>query len=107
MPGDEITLERDGGVAVLTLNAPARRNALTVAMAQELVEACEAIDADEGVGAVVVHGAGDYFCAGGARATLAAAGEDPAAPETFAGMGAIYRSFARVGELRPPTIAAV
>src|SRR4029450_9661948 len=53
------------------------------------------------------RGEGDYFCAGGDRATLAQAGEDPAAPEQFAGMSAIYRSFARVGELEPPTVAAI
>ena len=34
-------------------------------------------------------------------------GRDPAAPETYAGLGDVYRSFARVGELEPPTIAAV
>ena len=56
---------------------------------------------------MVVRGEGGYFCAGGDRATLAAAGDDPAAPETYAGMSAIYRSFARVGELEPPTVAAV
>ena len=66
------------GIAVLTLNAPERRNALTVAMAEELTAACEAIDADAAVGAVVVRGEGGYFCAGGDRATLAAAGNDPA-----------------------------
>jgi enoyl-CoA hydratase len=103
----EVKLELRDGVAVLTLDAPARRNALTVAMAHELVAACEAVDADDGVGAVVVRGAGAYFCAGGDRATLAAAGEDPAAPDAWAGLTAIYRSFARVGELEPPTIAAV
>ena len=103
----DIEIEVRDGVAVLTLNAPARRNALTVEMAQELIEACETIDRDPAVGAVVVRGEGDYFCAGGDRATLATAGEDPAAPDTFAGMSAIYRSFARVGELEPPTIAAV
>ena len=104
----EISSERrDDGVAVITLNAPARRNALTVEMAGALVAACDEIDADRAVGAVVVRGEGSYFCAGGDRATLSAAGLDPADPEVYAGMGAIYRSFARVGELAPPTIAAV
>jgi enoyl-CoA hydratase len=104
----EVELERHGdGVAVLTLDAPERRNALTVAMADELVAACEELDADASVGAVVVRGAGGFFCAGGDRATLAEAGRDPAAPETYAGIGAVYRSFARVGEVEPPTIAAV
>ena len=104
----EVAVERHGdGVAVLSLDAPERRNALTVAMADELVAACQELDADSSVGAVVVRGAGGFFCAGGDRATLAEAGHDPAAPETYAGIGAVYRSFARVGELEPPTVAAV
>ncbi len=103
----EVVLEILDGVAVITLNAPDRRNALTVAMAGELIAACETIDADPSVGGVVVRGAGGYFCAGGDRATLAAAGQDPAAPDAFDGMSTIYRSFARVGELEPPTVAAV
>ena len=105
---NEISVERrPGGVALLTLNAPERRNALTVAMADELVAACEALDADREVGAVVVRGEGGFFCAGGDRATLEAAGRDPADPEVYAGLGAVYRSFARVGELEAPTVAAV
>jgi len=104
----EIELERrDDGIAVLTLNAPERRNALTVAMAEALTAACEEIDADGSLGAVVVRGAGGYFCAGGDRGTLAEAGRDPAEDERYRGMSAIYRSFARVGELAPPTVAAI
>ena len=103
----EIELERRHGVAWLTLNAPARRNALTVDMAEALIEACEEIDADASVGAVVVHGEGDYFCAGGDRGTLAEAGRDPSEDARYRGMTTVYRSFARVGELEPPTIAAV
>jgi enoyl-CoA hydratase len=103
----QIGLERHDGIATLTLNAPERRNALTVPMAEALVAACDEIDADPSVGAVVVRGEGGFFCAGGDRATLAEAGRDPALPETFSGMGTIYRSFARVGELLAPTIAAV
>jgi enoyl-CoA hydratase len=104
----EIELERrDDGIAVLTLNAPERRNALTVAMAEALTAACEEIDADGSVGAVVVRGEGGYFCAGGDRGTLAEAGRDPAEDERYRGMSAIYRSFARVGELAPPTVAAI
>jgi enoyl-CoA hydratase len=105
---EEISIERrDAGVAVLTLNAAERRNALTVAMAEQLVAACEELDADREVGAVLVRGEGGFFCAGGDRGTLEAAGRDPADPELYAGLGAVYRSFARVGELEPPTVAAV
>jgi enoyl-CoA hydratase len=103
----DIDLTREGGVATITLDAPDRRNALTREMAQSLVEVCEEIDADASVGAVVVQGAGGFFCAGGDRQTLADAGRDPAAPEAYTGLGVVYRSFARVGELEPPTIAAI
>ena len=106
MPEIELA-RRDDGIAVLTLNAPERRNALTVAMAEALTAACEEIDADDSIGAVVVRGEGGYFCAGGDRATLAAAGRDPAEDATYRGMSAIYRSFARVGELAPPSVAAI
>jgi len=103
----EITVERADGVATITLAAPARRNALTLSMARELTAACEQIDADASVGAVVVRGEGGFFCAGGDRQLLAQAGRDPATPESWDGLGEVYRSFARVGELEPPTIAAV
>jgi enoyl-CoA hydratase len=103
----EILLERDAGVATIVLAAPDRRNALTRAMARALVEACDEIDADSEIGAVVVRGEGGFFCAGGDRQTLADAGRDPATPDAWAGIGDVYRSFQRVGELEPPTVAAV
>ncbi len=102
----EVRVQRVGGVALMILDAPERRNALTTGMAAELVAACDTLDADASVGAVVVTG-GAYFCAGGDRATLARVGTDPAAPSAYAGLGEIYRAFRRVGELEPPTIAAV
>ena len=103
----EVQLELQDGVALLTLCAPERRNALTHAMAAELIEACERIDADESVGAVVVRGSGGLFCAGAHRDVLARAGEDPATDEHFHGVEIVYRSFVRVGALEPPSIAAV
>lgn len=102
----DISLDRADGVATITLDAPDRRNALTLDMARELVAACDEIDADPSVGAVVVTG-GEFFCAGGDRQTLADAGRDPATPDAWDGIGLVYRSFARVGELEPPTVAAI
>jgi enoyl-CoA hydratase len=103
----EISLTRDGAVAVLTLDAPERRNALTLPMARELVAACEAIDADDAVGAVVLRGEGRSFCAGGARETLRAVGQPDAPPEAVEELRALYASFVRVGALRAPVVAAV
>jgi enoyl-CoA hydratase len=103
----EITVTRQGAVAVVTLDAPERRNALTLPMARELVAACEAIDADDAVGAVVLRGAGRSFCAGGARDTLRAVGQPDAPPERVEELRALYSSFVRVGALRAPVVAAV
>jgi enoyl-CoA hydratase/carnithine racemase len=52
------------GVATVTLNRPARLNALTTTMVLELVDAFDRIDADDDVRAVIVTGAGRGFCAG-------------------------------------------
>jgi 2-(1,2-epoxy-1,2-dihydrophenyl)acetyl-CoA isomerase len=53
------------GVAVLTLNRPEARNALSTDMLTSLLEALPRLAADPNVGAVVVTGAGNAFCAGG------------------------------------------
>jgi enoyl-CoA hydratase len=52
------------GVALLTLNRPEKRNALSIGLRVELAEALAATAADEAVGAVVLTGAGSAFCAG-------------------------------------------
>lgn len=58
--------EQDGPVVTLTLNSPGTRNVLTGnTAAQEFVDACARITADESVRAVIVTGAGPAFSAGG------------------------------------------
>jgi enoyl-CoA hydratase len=108
MPGaGEILFEVDGGVALVTLNAPDRRNALTPDMARELVATFDEVDARPEVGALVLKAVGRSFCAGGDIATLTAAGKDPAESQAYEGMSAIYESFARLGRVKVPTVAAV
>jgi len=102
----EVRYETVDGVAVLTLDAPSRRNALTVEMAHELVAAVERAEADAEVGALVVTG-GAHFCAGADRAVLAAAGADPVRDDHYVALGAVYDAFTRVGTVGLPTIAAV
>jgi enoyl-CoA hydratase len=60
----EVITEISGGVAVVTLAAPDRRNALTLPMVDEIEAAVDAIEADPGVRAIVVTGAAPAFCAG-------------------------------------------
>ncbi len=64
MPYTDILLEIADGVALITLNRPERLNAYTPTMGRELAEAFAACDADDGVRAIVVTGAGRAFCAG-------------------------------------------
>jgi enoyl-CoA hydratase/carnithine racemase len=61
----QVTLEVAEGVGVLTLDRPAKHNAITNAMAEQLAVHARAINADDGVRAVLLRGAGDRaFCAG-------------------------------------------
>lgn len=114
-----LRVERRDRVAVLTLDDPDRRNALTLPLVREVVEALDRLEADPGVGAVVVTGAPPAFCAGAALGDLgAAASGAPAgasgAPAHGGGTGrpdealrAIYEGFLRVGRCELPTVAAV
>jgi len=51
-------------ILTITLNRPEQLNAFTVKMAEELIEAFDQANEDDGVDAVVVTGAGKAFCAG-------------------------------------------
>ena len=51
------------GVAVISLHAHARRNALSVTIAEDLIAAVDCVDADDSVGALVLTG-GPTFSAG-------------------------------------------
>src|SRR5215470_18483181 len=55
---DLVLVERDGFVATVTLNRPAKLNALTRAMWQELGTAIESLSADADLRCIVVSGAG-------------------------------------------------
>lgn len=57
-------VERDGHAAVLTLNRPAKKNAMNNALLDEFVAAIRAVEADDDVRAIVIKGAGGVFCSG-------------------------------------------
>ena len=52
------------GVATLTLNRPEKRNALSIAVRDEVSDALDGLAADESLKVVVITGAGDVFCSG-------------------------------------------
>lgn len=94
-----VTVDIADRVATLTLNNPSERNTLTAPMVTEIVAAMDAIEADDGVGAVVVTGAAPAFCAGANLGNLAEA--------TEGSLGSIYEGFLRIARSPLPTLAAV
>jgi enoyl-CoA hydratase/carnithine racemase len=73
MPYETLQLHTAERVLTITLNRPERLNAFNTAMRDELIAAFDEADADDGVRAVIVTGAGRAFCAGADLATAGAA----------------------------------
>lgn len=96
---DLVLVHVDHHVAVITINDPDRRNAVTAEISAALRAAVDAVEADEEVHALVVTGAGKAFCAGANLTALGEATED--------GLRVIYDGFLAVANCALPTIAAV
>ena len=105
-----VQLDRhDNGVAVLTLDDPARRNAMTDAMGDALAKRCDELASDEHVRAVVITGTPPAFSGGGDLDML----EDLSRRTREEGfdatdiMTAFYRRFLSVRDLPVPVVAAI
>lgn len=96
---DLINVDVAEGVATITLDDPSRRNAVTLAMCDELDQALNELEADTSVSALVITGAAPAFCAGADLTHLGDSAEE--------GLLAIYEGFLRVGRSPLPSIAAV
>jgi 2-(1,2-epoxy-1,2-dihydrophenyl)acetyl-CoA isomerase len=73
MDFETLQYELSDGVALVTLNRPQARNALDEVMRRELPQVLQAVRDDDAVRAVVIHGAGGNFCAGGDLRAMSAA----------------------------------
>jgi enoyl-CoA hydratase len=83
---DEIKIEDRGWLLIVTLDRPAKRNALTRAMLEELRATFASLRAREELRAVILTGAGDEaFCAGTDINDLAALDEDGARATSLRG----------------------
>src|SRR2546422_3907765 len=107
MSYEQILYDVADSVATITLNRPDRLNAVTARSIDELIAAFDAADADDGVRAVIVTGAGRAFSAG---ADLGAGGrtfdraDRSTADEHGAGGGGVTR---RISALKKRVIAAI
>jgi enoyl-CoA hydratase len=108
---DEVRYERRGSAALLTIDRPARRNAVDGPTAERLLAAFEAFEADDDARVLVLTGGGDIaFCAGadlkaiGSFADRLEAAQDAAAERLGADGGPL--GFSRLTPSKP-TIAAI
>ena len=96
----------DDGVAVLTLDNPDMRNAMSDEMTASWVRAIDELAADRSVRAVVVTGEGSAFCSGGNTGWIASE-PDASVDYLRTRMMAFYRAWLSIRKLEVPTIAAV
>jgi len=99
-------------VAILTMNRPERRNALSGAMISALSATLRAVEADPDVGCVVITGAGGAFCAGGDVKGMAerneGGGRRATLDEAIAAQRLSQRATAgKLYEMPKPTIASL
>ena len=104
MDFDNLLLERDGAVAVITVNRPQVLNALNVSTIDDLRHAALALKHDAGVRAIVITGAGEKSFAAGADITELAV-QSPAQGKELAQRG--QHVFDLLENLGKPVIAAI
>lgn len=94
------------GVATLTLNRPARRNALDAALVTQIAETLHRLEADANVRILCVCGAGESFCAGADIEWLRRTA-DESEDANRADAEALARMMLRLDRFPKPTIAFV
>jgi len=61
---DELLIDRQDGILVLTFNRPEAKNAMTLALSKAMADALDLLDSDPTLSVAVVTGAGGTFCSG-------------------------------------------
>jgi enoyl-CoA hydratase len=108
MTEPHLRFERDGHVAVVTLNRPEARNALSSEMLVRMEQAWVEIDEDPEIRVAIVTGAGGHFCAGADLKAMAAGHpDDEWTPRFAADPDLHWRALLRHFQPGKPLIAAV
>jgi 2-(1,2-epoxy-1,2-dihydrophenyl)acetyl-CoA isomerase len=106
MEFETLQLERQGAIAVLTLDRPDAANGIDLRLGHELMQAAIALDEDRDLRAVVLTGRGRFFCAGGDLKAFAGYGES--LPERLKELTTyLHAAISRFARMAPPVIAAV
>jgi enoyl-CoA hydratase/carnithine racemase len=102
---EHLTLERDERVAIVTVNRPEARNAMTFSMYEGLHNLCDRLDADPAVRVVILRGAGDKAFVSGTDIRQFQAFKTKEDALTYEAR--ISRVLNRLAALRKPTIAMI
>jgi enoyl-CoA hydratase len=102
---DSVLVERDGDIAIISINRPHCRNAVNGATARKLYDAFLAFDADASASVAVFTGSGGYFCAGADLKAVAAG--DPEKKREVRGHNTIAPMGPSRLRLSKPVIAAI
>jgi 2-(1,2-epoxy-1,2-dihydrophenyl)acetyl-CoA isomerase len=100
---DGLRVRLDGAVLRLTLDRPAKRNALDDVMVAGLIGAIDAAGRDERVRAIVLAGEGDHFCGGADIVARNAGGPDAPRPR----VGSIQRRVPSLAHRLVPLVLSV
>ena len=108
MQGTDLLLEKEGHIAVLTLNRPEKMNAISAEMRVNLPLALEEVQEDDEIRALIVTGAGKGFCSGAdvaVQAARAAGQEQTVSRKTMLALvGNLILGFEKINK---PVIAAI
>src|SRR5438132_6425786 len=112
---EHLLADVDDGVAVITMNRPERRNALSGEMLDALARVLGQVEVDSAVGCIVLTGAGGAFCAGGDVKNMAGSGGVSGGGGASAGLDARVHqqrlnhraTSGRLYEMPKPTIASI
>ncbi len=108
MSGTEhLTFERDGATAIVTMNRPEAKNALSGSMLVGMADAWEEIDGDDSIRCAILTGAGGTFCAGMDLKSMSGPGMDSVASRFADDPDLHWKALLRHYSLRKPLIAAV
>src|SRR5947209_18867851 len=102
---ENVLIERDGAITIISINRPHCRNAVDGATARKLFDAFNAFDADASASVAVFTGTGGYFCAGADLKAVAAG--DPNKKREIGGHDTIAPMGPSRLRLSKPVIAAV
>ena len=108
MPGTEhLSFERHGATAVVTMNRPEAKNALSLPMLVGMADAWDEIDSNDDIRCAVLTGAGGTFCSGMDLKSMSGPDAEKYQHRTQAEPDLHWKALLRHYQLRKPLVAAV